>query len=127
MKSPTGQRRAVWDNETGAVIGMVVSTIPAGFDPARKQSEVSFLIPVETLRQVCELLSLVEQCPYRGLEAFEAIHERYYFGRDGPTCDMIDLLGTHDFVSVVGVTEAANPRSCGRLAKGLRGVDISRG
>jgi S1-C subfamily serine protease len=115
----------VWDSKTQAVIGMVVSTIPASFDPAGKQSEVSFLIPSETLRRVCEPVALVERCPYRGLEAFEAGHEADYYGRDGVVEDMIGLLSKHNFVSVVGVSGSGKSSLVrAGLAKGLRHWEV---
>lgn len=115
----------VWDNKNHTVIGMVVSTIPASFDPAGKQSETSFLIPVETLREVCEKLELVEHYPYRGLEPFEAVHAAYYSGRDGAVRDMIGLLSKHNFVSVVGVSGSGKSSLVrAGLAKGLRNWDL---
>jgi WD40 repeat protein len=94
----------VWDPGSGIVIGMVISTIRAGADPAGKQSEVSFIRPAEVLEAVCELLRKPVRCPFRGLEAFGEDDAGFYFGRDPAIAALIELIGAEDVVSVVGVS-----------------------
>ncbi|WP_344808160.1 nSTAND1 domain-containing NTPase [Microlunatus ginsengisoli] len=96
----------VWDPELGVVVGMIISTIPAGADPAGKQSEVAFVIPAETLIAVCPALGLATTSPYRGLAAFEERHAAYYFGRETASGRLLERLEAHDVVTVVGVSGA---------------------
>lgn len=42
--------------------------------------------------------------PYVGLRPFAEADSRYFFGRDGQVDPMIDLLGAHRFLGVVGVS-----------------------
>lgn len=41
-------------------------------------------------------------CPYRGLRVFEEEHSRFFFGREEATRWLIEVVGTHRFVAVVG-------------------------
>ena len=94
----------VWDPKSRAVIGMVVSTVPARLDPMGKQSDVSFIRPIEVIRAVCEELRLSGECPYRGLEVFEAEHATQYVGREAAIYHLLRLLSSRDFVAVIGVS-----------------------
>jgi WD40 repeat protein len=92
----------VWDDTLHTVIGMVVSILAP--DPYGKMQETAFVIPVETLRDVCPALALSDFCPYRGLQVFETKHAKYYFGRETATQELLEKLSHHKFVAVVGVS-----------------------
>ncbi len=94
----------VWDDDTGVVVGMVVSTLPAGADPAGKQNLVSFLRPVSVIRRACRRLGLTPGCPYRGLESFGEDDADLYFGRDQAIRAVVGALAGSDVVAVVGVS-----------------------
>jgi WD40 repeat protein len=93
----------VWD-DAGAVIGIVISVIPEGADPAGKQSEVSFIRPVETLLDINPELRPELESPYRGLDVFEEEHADAYFGREAASARLVELLARMSFVAVVGVS-----------------------
>jgi len=93
----------VW-NKLGAVIGIVVSIVPAGVDPSGKQSEVSFVRPVESLLELCPRLRPETACPYRGLQLFEEEHASWYFGRGAAAEELLAAVAKSDFVAVVGVS-----------------------
>jgi hypothetical protein len=42
------------------------------------------------------------ECPYRGLEEFEEIHEKFFFGRNQVSWDLVDKLKSTRFVALVG-------------------------
>jgi WD40 repeat protein len=92
----------VWDADLQTVIGMVTSVAPQ--DELGKQGETAFIIPVETLREVCPGLQLPTECPYRGLEVFEREHADLYFGRETATQELLTMLSQRDFVALVGVS-----------------------
>ena len=93
-----------WDRALGAAIGMVASLIPADFDPAGRQTEVSFVVPAATLVEVCPPLRVATERPYRGLDVFEEEHASDYFGREVASATLVDKLRSHNFVAVVGVS-----------------------
>jgi hypothetical protein len=114
-----------WDREFGVAIGMVVSVIPAGFDPAGKQSEVAFVIPAETLVAACPALRVSPTCPYRGLEVFGEEHAHCYFGREAATRALIERIESRNFVAVVGVSGSGKSSL---IRAGLKkGLDDSQG
>jgi WD40 repeat protein len=90
----------VWDDETDAVIGVVMG-IAAG-DPGGRQGTTFFVRPAEELWKLCPALRGTPENPYRGLEVFEAEHAALYFGRDRAIELLIDRLAADDFVAVVG-------------------------
>jgi WD40 repeat protein len=45
-----------------------------------------------------------EPAPYRGLLRFEAEHARFFFGRDADTRRLVEKLGQHPFVAVIGAS-----------------------
>jgi hypothetical protein len=91
----------VWD-EHGAVVGMVMSVVRP--DSLGRQSEVSFVRPVEQLIRLCPDLRPHAVTPYRGLEVFEEEHADDYFGRERAGRELVDKLAAHNFVAVVGVS-----------------------
>lgn len=93
----------VWDDE-GRAIGQVVSTIPAGVDPAGKQWDTSFVTPVETLIEIRRDLRPPDVAPYRGLEAFDEEHADWYFGREAAAARLAELLAVANVVAVTGVS-----------------------
>ncbi len=100
--SPGFSGAPLWDGDLGVVVGMVVSiTRP---DPYGRMIETAFVIPVETLRQVCSALRLREGEPYRGLQVFEAGHANLYFGREAATGELLQALSERDAVLLVGVS-----------------------
>jgi len=92
---------AVWD-ERGAVVGMVMSVVRP--DSLARQSEVSFVRPIEQLTRLCPDLDPRLVPPYRRLEVFEEEHADDYFGRERAGREVVDKLRAHDFVAVVGVS-----------------------
>ncbi|WP_232667394.1 serine protease [Pseudonocardia sp. TRM90224] len=83
----------VWHEETGAVVGMTVAADASG------RTTTAYLIPVEHVLGVDpELLP----CPYRGLEPFDEEHAEFFFGRDTDVTVLVDALGAHPLVAVVG-------------------------
>src|SRR5207249_3315973 len=92
----------LWDSDLQVVTGMITSVIGVDeievrdahgavrglrmpFDRGWRQTTTAFAALVETLRAACPLLRLADDCPYRGLEVFEADHADYYFGRESST------------------------------------------
>ncbi len=67
----------VWDEKRQAVVGMVVSTIQEG-----PLQELSFAIPSERLKAVCNDLWLQDFCPYRGLQPYREEDAHVFFGRE---------------------------------------------
>ncbi|WP_127504001.1 trypsin-like peptidase domain-containing protein [Actinoplanes solisilvae] len=76
----------VLDTRTGLVIGMVDSVTRP--DRLSRGSRTAYMTPVTTLRAVNPRLRPAEICPYRGLDAFEFEHARWFHGRD----DDVELL-----------------------------------
>jgi hypothetical protein len=93
----------VWD-ATGAVVGMIVSTIPVGADPAGKQSEVSFIRPIEIVFAINPALRPECAAPYRGLDVFEEEHADLYFGRETAADTLVEKLSRAKVVAVIGVS-----------------------
>ena len=109
----------VWDDDLGVVVGMVVSiTRP---DAYGRMVETAFIIPVETLREVCPALRLPEGCPYRGLAVFEEEHADLYFGHEKDAQELLERLARLDAVLLVGVSGSGKSSLVrAGLAKGLR-------
>jgi WD40 repeat protein len=109
----------IWDSDLQVVIGMVVSIINPG--PYGRMREAAFIIPAETIWQICPVLQPRDICPYRGLEVFEAEHADYYFGRERATQELIKRLSQQNFVAIVGVSGSGKSSLVrAGLAKGLR-------
>ncbi|SDN96101.1 AAA ATPase domain-containing protein [Streptomyces sp. cf386] len=83
----------VWDEETGAVVGMTVAT------DRGPTSVTAYLIPAEAL---LALQPGRRRCPYRGLDAFREEDTEYFFGREEETERLLDAVDRHVVVPVVG-------------------------
>ncbi|MDC0771779.1 nSTAND1 domain-containing NTPase [Streptomyces sp. HD] len=83
----------VWDEESGAVVGMTVAT-DRGPD-----SVTAYLIPAEAL---LALQPGRRGCPYRGLDAFREEDAEQFFGREEETERLLDAVDRHIVVPVVG-------------------------
>ena len=70
----------VFDEKRGAVIGMVVSVYKS--DASGKMRDTAYVIPSETLWQVCPEIQSSETPPYIGLQNFTAENSRFFFGRE---------------------------------------------
>lgn len=46
----------------------------------------------------------VDVCPYRGLQAFRELDERYFFGRESLVQTLIDAIASRNFIPVVGAS-----------------------
>jgi hypothetical protein len=86
----------VWDETSGAVVGMTVATDVGG-------TTTAYLIPIDLVLGVDpELLP----CPYRGLEPFGEEHASFYFGRDDDIDRLVDAVGRRPMVAVAGPSGA---------------------
>ncbi|MFD9417370.1 trypsin-like peptidase domain-containing protein [Streptomyces goshikiensis] len=103
----------VWDEQAGAVVGMVVVAESSG---ARQ----SFAIPTESLVSEIPALAgaLRPASPFRGLDTFREPDAGGYFGRDAEAGDIAGRLGRGDHPSVVLV----GPSGCGKSSLALAGV-----
>lgn len=103
----------VWDEESGAVVGMVVAAQLSG-------DRQSFVIPTRTLIAEVPALGpvLSPASPFRGLAAFREADAEVYFGRDPEAEDVAGLLdgGPRSRVALVG------PSGCGKSSLALAGV-----
>ncbi|WP_405981831.1 trypsin-like peptidase domain-containing protein [Streptomyces sp. NBC_00158] len=103
----------VWDEEAGAVVGMVVAAQLSG-------DRQSFVIPTLTLIAEVPALGplLSPASPFRGLAAFREADAEVYFGRDPEAADVAGLLddGPRSRVALVG------PSGCGKSSLALAGV-----
>jgi hypothetical protein len=87
----------VWDDETGAVVGM---TVAADRDPS---VTTAYLIPVD---QVLGLDPELLPNPYRGLQPFDEEHAEYFFGRDDELARLRDAVSRCPLVVVAGPSGA---------------------
>ncbi|MEU8434884.1 trypsin-like peptidase domain-containing protein [Streptomyces sp. NPDC029216] len=103
----------VWDEQAGAVVGMVVAAQLSG---ARQ----SFAIPTRTLiAEVPPLAAvLTPASPFRGLGTYQEADAEVYFGRDTEAADLTALLnsGPRPCVALIG------PSGCGKSSLALAGV-----
>ena len=82
----------VWDDETGAVVGLMVAA-------SRDDSTTAYLIPVD---HVLGLDPDLLPCPYRGLEAFGEEHAAFFFGRAAIVDELVRTLAGHPVLLVAG-------------------------
>ncbi|MGW0390017.1 nSTAND1 domain-containing NTPase [Streptomyces sp. NPDC003042] len=103
----------VWDEEAGAVVGMVVAAQLSG-------AQQSFMIPTATLIAEIPALGPVlnPASPFRGLVPFQEADASVYFGRDAEADEVAALLesGPRPYVALVG------PSGCGKSSLALAGV-----
>ncbi|WP_052866874.1 nSTAND1 domain-containing NTPase [Streptomyces niger] len=101
----------VWDEELGAVVGMVVRSQLSG-------PRQSFLIPTGALLAAFPALAPVLRpaSPFRGLAAFQEADAEVFFGRDEEAVQVAELVRTHPYVTMVG------PSGCGKSSLALAGV-----
>jgi WD40 repeat protein len=86
----------VWDEDSGAVVGMTVAADTAG-------TTTAYLLPIDQVLGVDpELLP----CPYRGLEPFGEEHAAFYFGRDTSVAELAAAVAEHPLVAVTGPSGA---------------------
>ncbi|MEJ3652164.1 serine protease [Actinomycetes bacterium KLBMP 9759] len=87
----------VWDEESGAVVGMTVATDHSG------KTTTAYLIPID---QVLGVDPDLLPCPYRGLEPFGEEHASYFFGRDAAIDQLVETVATKPLVAVTGPSGA---------------------
>ena len=105
----------VWDDTLQAVIGMIIGIgkgrsiewnkqrlhIPS--DLYGRFRYTAFATPTETLREVCPLLQVSSECPYRGLEAFTEDNAQFFYGRDAFVNTLLERLRDNPrFLAVFG-------------------------
>ncbi|EFL32376.1 predicted protein [Streptomyces viridochromogenes DSM 40736] len=107
---------AVWDDDLGAVVGIVASISPAH----RGQS---FCIPTRTvldeLPQLAELLA--PDSPFPGLRPYTEEHSAHFFGRDEDVTAVIDLLCPRG-TSPDGCVTLTGPSGSGKSSLLMAGV-----
>ncbi|WP_232660886.1 nSTAND1 domain-containing NTPase [Pseudonocardia sp. TRM90224] len=87
----------VWDEGSGAVVGMTVATDHSG------QTTTAYLIPID---QVLGVDPDLLPCPYRGLEPFGEEHASYFFGRDAAIDQLVETVASKPLVAVTGPSGA---------------------
>ena len=91
----------VFDTATSRVVGMVNAIAPQ--DGYGRLAETAFMIPAETLRQICPLLTLSDVQPYLGLSAFKESDAEFFFGRKREVERLLDALRREPrFLAVLG-------------------------
>jgi WD40 repeat protein/energy-coupling factor transporter ATP-binding protein EcfA2 len=97
----------VWDELRRRVIGIVVMV--ARPDESGRMSEAAFATPVETLQQVCPVLKITSECPYRGLDVFTINDAEFFFGRQRVITELVERLRKENrCLAVLG------PSGCGK-------------
>ncbi|GAA1243871.1 hypothetical protein GCM10009609_04020 [Pseudonocardia aurantiaca] len=87
----------VWDEDSGAVVGMTVAADASG------TTTTAYLIPID---QVLGLDPELLPCPYRGLEPFGEEHAAYFFGRDADVDLLAATVEREPLVAVAGPSGA---------------------
>jgi conflict system STAND superfamily ATPase/trypsin-like peptidase len=87
----------VWDDESGAVVGMTVAADRTG------ETTTAYLIPID---QVLGTDPELMPCPYRGLEPFGEEHAEFFFGRDDGVAQVEEVLARQPLVAVAGPSGA---------------------
>nr|WP_236240334.1 trypsin-like peptidase domain-containing protein [Streptomyces sp. CC228A] len=103
----------VWDDEVGAVVGLVVATL-------RGEDAQAFVLHMRTVLGVLppDLASLLDPpSPFRGLAAYQEDDEDVFFGRHGDVEEVAAALrGGHRAVTLYG------PSGCGKSSVARAGV-----
>lgn len=82
----------VWDDDSGAVVGMTVAA-------DRGATTTAYLVPIDEVLGVDpELLP----CPYRGLAPFDEEHAEHFFGRGPDVERLVDAVARLPVVAVAG-------------------------
>lgn len=87
---------AVWDSDSGAVVGMTVAADRSG-------TTTAYLVPID---QVLGLDPELLPCPYQGLEPFAEEHAPYFFGRDEEIGRLVDAVRREPVVALAGPSGA---------------------
>ncbi len=91
----------ICDESRRRVIGMVVTI--AETDSYSRLQETAFVVPSETLQEICPELKVKDLCPFRGLLPFMEEDADFFFGRDSMINVFLDKLrGNLDFLALVG-------------------------
>jgi WD40 repeat protein len=85
----------VWDEESGAVVGMTVAA------DRSTDTTTAYLIPID---RVLGLDPELLPCPYRGLEPFGEEHAAFFFGRDPDLQRLADAVAGQPLVAVAGAS-----------------------
>ncbi|MFD3484845.1 trypsin-like peptidase domain-containing protein [Streptomyces sp. NPDC058665] len=103
----------VWDNELGAVVGLLVAA-----QPQQDAQQAYVLRTRSVLREVPSLAAVVNPpTPFRGLAPFQEQDADVYFGRDGDIERVVTALrGADTAVTLYG------PSGCGKSSLALAGV-----
>ncbi|OII65413.1 hypothetical protein BJP40_16995 [Streptomyces sp. CC53] len=103
----------VWDDEMGAVVGLVVAT-------HRGRDAQAFVLHTRTVLRALppELAAVLDPpSPFRGLAAYQEDDEDVFFGRQGDVEDVLAALrGGHRAVTLYG------PSGCGKSSVARAGV-----
>ncbi|OZM75925.1 serine protease [Pseudonocardia sp. MH-G8] len=87
---------AVWDDGSGAVVGMTVAA-------DRVETSTAYLVPID---RVLGLDPELLPCPYQGLAPFTEEHAAYFFGRDQEIERLVDTVGREPLVTLAGPSGA---------------------
>ncbi|MFD5897153.1 trypsin-like peptidase domain-containing protein [Streptomyces sp. NPDC060366] len=103
----------VWDNELGAVVGLLVAA-----QPQQDAQQAYVLRTRSVLQEVPSLAAVVSPpTPFRGLAPFQEHDADVYFGRDGDIERVVTALhGADTAVTLYG------PSGCGKSSLALAGV-----
>lgn len=87
----------VWDEESGAVVGMTVAADASG------TTTTAYLLPIDQVLGVDpELLP----CPYQGLAPFGEEHAAFFFGRERDIETLSAAVAEHPLVAITGPSGA---------------------
>ncbi|WP_086562314.1 trypsin-like peptidase domain-containing protein [Streptomyces africanus] len=106
---------AVWDDDLGAVVGIVASISPAHRGQA-------FCIPTRTvLDELPELAELLApDSPFPGLRPYTEEHSAHFYGRDEDVTAVVDLLCPHG--APEGCVTLTGPSGSGKSSLLMAGV-----
>jgi WD40 repeat protein len=91
----------VWDQLRRRVIGMI--TLFTATDKFGRLTESAFLVPADTLQNLCPDLRAKDLCPYQGLAAFTEERSEFFFGRREVIEKLVSHLGGGSrFLAVLG-------------------------
>lgn len=97
----------VLDINTNRVIGMVTSITAQ--DSYGRLRDTAIIVPVETLRDICPEINIIDVCPYKSLDPFGELDAIYFFGRDKVVKRLQEGLHHNPrFLAVLG------PSGCGK-------------